>query len=451
MIQISFFDMNDSSLGFVVCSESILSEPLAKLRALAEEEIPELLPSKFKFTVKKVPISEQQEKKYQCKNFLTKTGVESVFGNLDVYVIKIKAFMAISMVLESTPALEKKKKNFVASKESIEESPPPKKTVDASWEESSDGMKESTAEIDMGYDTTIQDDFEEISVANEVEVEVEEERIGEDEDVQDVIEIRKDRKQKGFFNFPLKDSDLSTKAKKPTAKVVQIKLVQRSIFGSKSEDDPYRHVRSKGLKLYTTDEIQKAKGFSKHRMAFWNKKAEEISSHPSSRHWKKEQVHGAIDVHWTLSKTDLLKQEVKSLENRQELLNDMVEGGVENILQKTNILKNQDRLTAAAISVDTCDEELDEIKNRMNATFNSAEREIARKKKVSLEEKQKMNWNELKKAQDAMRKCLEQARKKIVDLEVDLAERNLATAEEPCPPIGEAEELQLAAELKCLH
>eukprot|EP00112_Aurelia_sp_Birch-Aquarium-sp1_P018403 Seg4386.2 transcript_id=Seg4386.2/GoldUCD/mRNA.D3Y31 product="hypothetical protein" protein_id=Seg4386.2/GoldUCD/D3Y31 len=108
-----------------------------------------------------------------------------------------------------------------------------------------------------------------------------------------------------------------------------------------------------------------------------------------------------------------MKQEVRALEDKVTHLKDIYAEMDENIIAKTNVAKNEVRVGVAEKVVDDCNEALIDIKDQMNKCFNTSERQSLRKEKIRLETVQQSNWVDLKKAQDALRKSLDQARKII--------------------------------------
>ncbi len=94
---------------------------------------------------------------------------------------------------------------------------------------------------------------------------------------------------------------------------------------------------------------------------------------------------------------------------------------------------------------DENDQKLLKLKDSMNKSFHISEKNTLQKEKCGIEAEQRSDWFELKKAQDALRKSLEQAKKKIVEVECDLWQRNSFGEDADYPPVDEDEESEIAA------
>ena len=133
----------------------------------------------------------------------------------------------------------------------------------------------------------------------------------------------------------------------PTTSYKKSSTLQTSLTKTSIKDCKYPFAKSKNIKIYTEEEIENATGFEKQRRLFWNETAERMSKDPESRNWKKDAIHGAIDVHWTLAKSSVLRQEIRALESKLEQFNDTYEDIERNVLEKCNLYRNEDRVTAA--------------------------------------------------------------------------------------------------------
>eukprot|EP00112_Aurelia_sp_Birch-Aquarium-sp1_P019854 Seg50.1 transcript_id=Seg50.1/GoldUCD/mRNA.D3Y31 product="hypothetical protein" protein_id=Seg50.1/GoldUCD/D3Y31 len=145
----------------------------------------------------------------------------------------------------------------------------------------------------------------------------------------------------------------------------------QTYFGSKSaRGDKYPHARSKNIKLLA---------MVTSRVTFRKQKASMCIVFVSGMKTLKSYAD------WTLKKTRIMKQEVSALENKVTHLKDIYAEMDENILAKTNVAKNDDRVGVAAKVVDDCNEALIDIKDKMNQCFNTSERQNIKKEKIRLE------------------------------------------------------------------
>ena len=484
----------------------MIEESLSKLREAALAEISDVLPSSYHFTTGGVPVSSKQELSYPTKYFLKKSKHDPMIMGLDAMCIFIVSGsgqcdkMIESQGMEkpetqsSTPVirtLPNTTEDYEKEKVSRETAGKARKrtqfripTPDFESEEKRekpDPFEFFEQEVDcIEEDTTstIDQDLQsdDSNGANvTVSLSKEESELSSEATATATASLTESQSEKPFETIEIHDepdssmenpafsvlsssgrfvqdepSSSSSQKEKDIQSQCKPSMLQ-TYFGTKSaRDDRYPHARSKNIKLYSDSDISKAKGFNVHRLRFWNEKAEELCKSPLTRNWKKEQIHGAIDVDWTLKKTAIMKQEVRALEDKVKHLKDIYEDMDEDILSKTNTAKNEDRVGIAAKVVSDCNEALVDIKDQMNQCFNTSERQNLRKEKTRLETMQKSNWVDLKKAQDALRKSLDQAKKNVSAAELEQAERRLREEDRTneYPELDQNEEDQLVTSVK---
>lgn len=82
---------------------------------------------------------------------------------------------------------------------------------------------------------------------------------------------------------------------------------------------------------------------------FWNNKAEELCCSNVLKTFKAGGIHGAINVAWTIKKTDLLKEQMEEV-NKQIVFKCPVDLMKKFQLARTTITKNMQRIETAASS-----------------------------------------------------------------------------------------------------
>ena len=502
-IQIIFTEIEtEKPHGFLICSKVLIEESLSKLREAALAEISDVLPSSYRFTAGGVPISSKQELSYPTKYFLKKSKHDPMIMGLDAMCIFIisgsgqRDKMIESQEIEkpeihsSTPVIrtlpnpendqqEKVRETAGKARKRTQFRIPTPNFESEEKREKPDPFEFFDPEVDcIEEDTTStidQDLQSDDSNGANVTVSLSKDESQTSSDATATASLTGSQSEKPFETIEIHDEpdsslenpafsvlsssgrfveDEPSSSSSPKEKDIQSQCkpsMLQTYFGTKSaRDDRYPHARSKNIKLYSDSDISKAKGFNVHRLRFWNEKAEELCKSPLTRNWKKEQIHGAIDADWTLKKTAIMKQEVCALEDKVKHLKDIYEDMDEDILSKTNIAKNEDRVGIAAKVVNDCNDSLVDIRDQMNQCFNTSERQNLRKEKTRLETMQKSNWVDLKKAQDALRKSLDQAKKNVSAAELEQAERRLREEDRTneYPELDQNEEDQLVTSVK---
>ena len=77
---------------------------------------------------------------------------------------------------------------------------------------------------------------------------------------------------------------------------------------------PYSAARARKVKIFSAKEIEESKGLQKTYRQFWNDKAEELCKISSLRTFKPGEIQGAVNVAWTMKKTEYLKDELETID-----------------------------------------------------------------------------------------------------------------------------------------
>ena len=86
--------------------------------------------------------------------------------------------------------------------------------------------------------------------------------------------------------------------------------------GTSTEQPPpsrFSAARARKVKIFSQQEIDESVGMQKSYRQFWNDKAEELCSSNALKNFKPGEIQGAINVAWTLKKTEILKEDLKEV------------------------------------------------------------------------------------------------------------------------------------------
>lgn len=120
-----------------------------------------------------------------------------------------------------------------------------------------------------------------------------------------------------------------------------------------------------GTKIYSKTEIANSSGMTKANREFWNSKGEELCRSSALRNFKPGEIHGAINVAWTIEKTKLIKSEVDKInyEINQKCPDHMLKKFQ---LSRGTIARNVVRVEKSETSVRQLQQELINYKNGIN-------------------------------------------------------------------------------------
>jgi len=76
---------------------------------------------------------------------------------------------------------------------------------------------------------------------------------------------------------------------------------------------PCSAARAGKIKIFSATEIEESTGMQKIYREFWNAKAEELCRSSALKTFKSGEIQGAINVAWTIRKTEYLKDEVEKV------------------------------------------------------------------------------------------------------------------------------------------
>ena len=120
---------------------------------------------------------------------------------------------------------------------------------------------------------------------------------------------------------------------------------------------PYSAARARRVKIYSKQEVDECIGMKKSYRQFWNDKAEELCRNNALKTFKPGEIQGAINVAWSLKKTDILKDQI------EEVKKEIASKCSTDILKKfqtskKTVEKNAERVDAAASALRETQENL---------------------------------------------------------------------------------------------
>lgn len=169
-------------------------------------------------------------------------------------------------------------------------------------------------------------------------------------------------------------------------------------FLGKPDLESFPNAAKKGLKIFSSQQINAVSGYERLYRLFWNRKAEELCRKPSFAKWSKTAITGVIATEWSLKKTALLSNHATRLmdyesstsdtnSKRKQKTDTVYQGSLSMLNEHKNLLR--------------LDEELRNLKRPDNTTRNK------KKKILAMEDAMQAKISELKKRQEALRKGLE--------------------------------------------
>ena len=233
----------------------------------------------------------------------------------------------------------------------------------------------------------------------------------EESDVRDLPGTSQDSRQDNEQVAPLKKAKIS---RQPT--LVEMYSPNRSTATS-SPPQPYSAAKARNIKIFSAREIAESSGMQKSYREFWNNKAEELCSTSVLKTFKPGEIQGAINVAWTIKKTDFLRDQMEEV-NKQIISKCPVD-----LLKKFQLLsttlKNNTKLVEAAVSsLQDIQRDLTSARQELFDSSNKTERQEASLKVDQLEKDLESQLTELRKAQDALRKATDVRRKLLEQLDL---------------------------------
>lgn len=139
---------------------------------------------------------------------------------------------------------------------------------------------------------------------------------------------------------------------------------------------PYSAARARRVKIYSKQEVDECIGMKKSYRQFWNDKAEELCRSNALKTFKPGEIQGAINVAWSLKKTDILKDQI------EEVKKEIASKCSTDILKKfqtskKTVEKNAERVDAAASALRETQENLTITRQEFLDSTNKSERKLA--------------------------------------------------------------------------
>ena len=252
--------------------------------------------------------------------------------------------------------------------------------------------------------------------------------IVEEPNAQDVPSTSQDTRQDSEQIPPKKKARIS---RQPT--LVEMYSPNRSTATS-SPPQPYSAAKARNIKIFSAREIAESSGMTKTYREFWNNKAEELCCTNVLKSFKPGEIQGAINVAWTIKKTDLLKEQMEEV-NKEIVSKCPVDLMKKFQLSKATLAKNTQRVETAATSLQDIQRELTSRRQDYFDSRSKTERKEASVKVEQLEKDLDSQLAELRKAQDALRKATD-ARRKLLEQQ-DLGQSELESTSSEREESGE--------------
>lgn len=170
------------------------------------------------------------------------------------------------------------------------------------------------------------------------------------------------------------------------------------------------------MKIFSEQEVNESTSMQKSYRQFWNDKAEELCR---SNALKTFTEPGAINVAWSLKKTDILKDQIEEV--NEEIASKCSTDELKKFQMSKTVEKNTERVDAAVSALRKTQENLTTGRQEFVDSTNKSERKLASARVDEIEKDLDAQMAELRRAQDALRKATE-ARKKLLRVESQPAE-----------------------------
>lgn len=135
-------------------------------------------------------------------------------------------------------------------------------------------------------------------------------------------------------------------------------------------------MRARKVKIFSEQEINKSIGMQKSYRQFWNDKAEELCSSNALKHFKPGKIQGAINVAWSLKKTEILKEELEeiNMEITTQCTGSALKKGQ---MSKSTVEKNTTHVDAAISAVKETQKKLATERQKYLESTKKSERKLA--------------------------------------------------------------------------
>ncbi len=160
------------------------------------------------------------------------------------------------------------------------------------------------------------------------------------------------------------------------------------------------------MKIFKEQEINESTGMKKSYRLFWNDKAEELCRSNALKTFKPEEIQGAINVAWSLKKTEILKDQIEEVS--EEIASKCSTDELKKFqLAKKTAEKKTKRVDAAVSALRKTQEDLTTDRQEFLDSTNKSERKLASTRVDKIEKDLDAQMAELRRAQDALRKTTE--------------------------------------------
>ncbi len=226
--------------------------------------------------------------------------------------------------------------------------------------------------------------------------------------------------------------------------------VQTSLFSNKCDtmlEKGYHAAKARGLKIFSPEDIKRAKPSNKPYLEFWNDKTIALANDPKYAKYQRLAMEGVVIASWTKRKVVLLREEARQLEMEIEDLKGSSTKDEKDLPSMKNVAKNINRMMVARNAIDVADAEVQKLNEEIQQCFNKDLNAKLRKDLQSAMARVEGGYTELKKTQDALRKSLKSDKAKLSKLKEQLQMQSLEDYEPP-QVLTVEEEDELAADIE---
>eukprot|EP00112_Aurelia_sp_Birch-Aquarium-sp1_P010815 Seg2298.3 transcript_id=Seg2298.3/GoldUCD/mRNA.D3Y31 product="hypothetical protein" protein_id=Seg2298.3/GoldUCD/D3Y31 len=413
--------------GFLVLDTAALDHKLKEIKKEIYDQINELMPQHFAFLLGNIPISEKQEDVFKLRMVAKEVKEQEQLLDMRMFTVRFRSITKSSPVVAFSPVHASSK----LETQSFSDMP------SLSFDEGDDASKYDLSEesSDVAGDNEVGDTLE-VGTASEMEFE----------------SMHAEKKRK------LEPSTLSFPDNKVQPKIVHIDLdeedrpttssfVQKSILADKCDkaEEPYYAAKARGLKIYSVEEIQRAKSSDKAYLQFWNEKTVALCRDPKYHKYPRLAIEGVLNASWTKRKVTLLREDVQQLQLEINNLKQSFPEEKELPTMRT-VGKNINRMMIARNAINIADSEVQRLANETKSCFNRETNIKLSSQLKAAQSRVEASYTELKKAQDALRKSLKSEAAKLSAAKERIQMSRVVTFEPP--EITIEEENDLAKEIE---
>ena len=135
---------------------------------------------------------------------------------------------------------------------------------------------------------------------------------------------------------------------------------------------PFSAARARKVKIFSEQEINESTDMQKSYRQFWNDKAEELCRSNALKTFKPGEIQGAINVAWSLKKTDILKKQIEGV--NKEIASKCSTDELKKFqMSKKTVEKNTERVDAAVSALRKTQENLTTARQEFVDSTNKSE------------------------------------------------------------------------------